>query len=88
MPSPLVWVYLPQHLLVNVVAVVAYSLLGQPRAIVRAKQDALRGLPRVLAERRRLQRERAVGARELRPLMGKGFEVFATPVRRAWETWR
>jgi GT2 family glycosyltransferase len=88
MPSPLVWVYLPQHLLVNVVALVAYSLLGQPRAIVRAKQDALRGLPRVLAERRRLQRKRAVSARELRRLMGKGFEVFATPVRRAWETWR
>src|SRR5918996_452542 len=42
MPSPLVWVYLPQHVLVNVVALVAYSLLGQPRAIVRAKQDALR----------------------------------------------
>jgi GT2 family glycosyltransferase len=88
MPSPLVWVYLPQHLLVNVVALVAYSLLGQPRAIVRAKQDALRGLPRVLAERRRLQRKRAVSARELRRFMGKGFDVFATPVRRAWETWR
>lgn len=88
MPSPLLWLYLPQHLLVNVVALVAYSLLGQPRAVISAKRDAVRGLPRVLAERRRLQRERAVGARELRRLMGKGVEVFATPVRRAWETWR
>jgi GT2 family glycosyltransferase len=87
MPSPLVWLYLPQHLLVNVAALVAYSLLGQPRAIVCAKRDAVRGLPRVLAERRRLQRERAVAARELRRLMGKGFAAFTTPLRRAWETW-
>jgi GT2 family glycosyltransferase len=88
MPSPHVWVYLPQHLLVNLAALIAYSLLGQPRTIVRAKRDAVRGLPRVLAERRRLQSTRRVGGRELRRLMGKGFAVFTTPLQRAWETWR
>jgi GT2 family glycosyltransferase len=88
MPSPLVWLYLPQHVLVNVAALVAYSLLGQPRTIVRAKRDAVRELPRVLAERRRLQRGRTVSGRELRRLMGKGFSVVTTPLQRAWETWR
>jgi GT2 family glycosyltransferase len=88
MPSSLLWLYLPLHLLVNVTAVIAYSLLGQGRAIVRAKRDALRGLPDVLAERRRVQRDRKIPSRELRGLMGRGLELFATPLRRAWETWR
>jgi GT2 family glycosyltransferase len=88
MPSPFVWLYLPQHVLVNLAALIAYSLLGQPRAIARAKRDALRGLPRILAERRRLQRQRRPEARELRRLMGKGLEAYSTPLRRAWETWR
>jgi GT2 family glycosyltransferase len=88
MPRPLLWLYLPQHLLVNVVAVLAYSVLGQGRAILSSKRDALRGLPRVLAERHALQRERKVGARDLRRLMGKGLEAYTTPIKRAWELWR
>jgi GT2 family glycosyltransferase len=88
MPSPLLWLYLPQHLLVNAAALVAYSVLGQGRTIVRAKRDALRALPDVLADRRRLQRDRRITSRELRGLMGKGLEVFTTTLKRAWETWR
>jgi hypothetical protein len=63
-------------------------VLGQSRAVVRAKRDALGGLPRMLAERRRVQRERKPGARELRRLMGKGLEAYTTPLRRTWETRR
>jgi GT2 family glycosyltransferase len=86
MPSPLVWVYLPMHLLVNVTALAAYSLRGQAGVVWRAKRDAVRGLPPILAERRRLQASRRARARDLRRLMGKGAEAFTTPLLRAWET--
>jgi GT2 family glycosyltransferase len=84
MPTPLVWLYLPEHLLVNLVALAAYSLRGQARVVWRAKRDALRALPGVLAERRRLQAQRRADAWELRRLMGRGLEVFTTPLQRAW----
>ena len=84
MPTPLVWLYLPEHLLVNLLALAGYSLRGQARVVWRAKQEAIRALPRVLAERRRLQSERRADAWQLRRLMGKGLEAFTTPLQRAW----
>lgn len=86
MPGPLFWLYLPAHLIVNVSALVGFSLHGQARAVFRAKRAALAGLPEMLADRRRLQRGRRVGALELRKLMGKGRTAFTTPLSRAWET--
>ena len=84
MPEPLVWLYLPEHLLVNLVAVAAYSLRSQMRVVWRAKLEAVRDLPRVLAERRRLQAQRRADAWQLRRLMGRGLEAFTTPLQRAW----
>jgi GT2 family glycosyltransferase len=86
MPTPLVWIYLPEHLLVNLVALAAYSLRGQGRVVWRAKREAMRVLPRLLAERRRLQAGRRADAWQLRRLMGKGLEAFTTPLQRAWLT--
>jgi GT2 family glycosyltransferase len=86
MPPPLVWLYLPEHLLVNLVAFAAYSLRGQGRVVWRAKREAMRVLPRMLAERRRLQAQRRADAWQLRRLMGKGLEAFTTPLQRAWLT--
>jgi GT2 family glycosyltransferase len=86
MPAPLVWLYLPEHLLVNLFAVVGYSLRGQAGVVWRAKRDAIRLLPRVLTERRRLQAKRRADAWQLRRLMGKGLEAFRTPLQRAWLT--
>jgi GT2 family glycosyltransferase len=84
MPSPLVWLYLPAHVLVNLLALAGYSFRGQARVVWSAKRDALRALPRVLAERRRLQADRRADAWQLRRLMGKGLEAFTTPAKRAW----
>jgi GT2 family glycosyltransferase len=86
MPTPLVWLYLPEHLLANLVALAAYSLRGQGRVVWRAKLEAMRVLPRVLAERRRLQAARRADAWLLRRLMGKGLEAITTPLQRAWLT--
>jgi GT2 family glycosyltransferase len=73
MPARLLVVYLPQHLLLNVLSVLWFSARGQARAIVRAKWDALRGLPAVLRDRRGVQREMRVGARGLRGAMARGW---------------
>jgi GT2 family glycosyltransferase len=88
MPGALFWLYLPAHVLVNLAAVVGFSSYGRSRAVLRAKRAALAGLPEMLAERRRLQRGRQVGALELRRLMGKGREAFTTPIVRAYEARR
>ncbi|MGB7541517.1 MAG: glycosyltransferase family 2 protein [Burkholderiales bacterium] len=73
MPAPLFWLYLPLHLLANLAAIAVCAARGQFGVILRAKRDALRALPAMLAERRRIQGARVVGARELRAVMAKGF---------------
>lgn len=84
MPAPLVWLYLPQHLLVNVVSLLSFSLRGHGRALLTSKWDAIRELPAILAERKRIQRGRKVGTRELRALMASGPGAYAVAVTRAW----
>jgi GT2 family glycosyltransferase len=84
MPVPLFWLYLPEHFLVNLLALAGYSLRGQARVVWRAKLEAVRLLPRVLAERRRLQAGRRADPWQLRRLMGKGLDAFTTPLQRAW----
>jgi GT2 family glycosyltransferase len=85
MPSPLLWLYMPHHVLVNVLTVVAFALQGRSRIVLRAKFDALRSLPAVLADRRRVQRSRVASARDLRRLMAKGFSVVPVLLRRRRE---
>ncbi len=53
MPLLALFAYLPQHLLLNVISVLWFSVRGQGRSILRAKADAIRGLPQVLRKRRR-----------------------------------
>jgi GT2 family glycosyltransferase len=72
MPWPLLVLYLPAHLALNVASVLWFAARGQGRAILKAKWDALRGLPAVLGERRRVQRERTIKARDLRDAMARG----------------
>ena len=80
MPSPLFWLYLPQHIFLNLAMLFWYSLRGQARVIWKAKWDALEGLPRILKERRRIQKTRRVNVWVLRRLMAKGL---LTPYLRA-----
>jgi GT2 family glycosyltransferase len=73
MPGLLLFLYLPQHLIWNLVSILWFVLRGQSATILRAKRDALRSLPRVLRERRRVQSQRKVGCRALLRVMGRGF---------------
>ncbi len=72
MPRVLLWLYLPQHLLVNMLTTLGYTLQGQGRAALRGKRDALRGLGPVLAERRRIQGDRVATTAEVRGAMARG----------------
>jgi GT2 family glycosyltransferase len=83
MPAPLLWLYLPQHLLLNLAAVVWYSLHGQARTILRAKRDALKGLRAILGQRREVQPRRSVSALALRRRMVKGPRAFGAALGRA-----
>lgn len=76
MPGPLLWLYLPQHLLVTGLSVMAYSSHGLGRAALAGKLDGVRGLPRVLAERRRIQAARVASAREMRGVMARGLDGY------------
>ncbi len=79
MPWPLLLLYLPQHLALNVAALVYYPLRGQGRVVWRAKLDALRGLPSVLRRRTTVQSMRAVSPLTLRRSFTRGI---AAAVRR------
>ena len=88
MPGRLLLVYLPQHLLVNLLNVGWYTARGQAGAVLRSKAAALRGLPHILRQRRELQRRRVVSPKELRAQMERGAGAYTTGFKRAWATWR
>ncbi|HEY7562784.1 MAG TPA: glycosyltransferase family 2 protein [Gaiellaceae bacterium] len=85
MPSPFVWLYLPEHVLINVLTLGAFLLRGRFRVGLRAKRDALRGLRGVLQDRSAVQRTRRISARHARAAMAKGAAVVPTLLRRSRE---
>lgn len=78
MPALLFWLYLPQHLLLNLVSVLWFALRGQGRTLALAKWHALRGLPPILRDRLCVQAARRVRVRALREQMATGW---LTPYR-------
>jgi GT2 family glycosyltransferase len=83
MPGPLLWKYLPAHLAMNLASLLSFSLRGEGRPIWRAKWDALKALPRLLAERRRIQGTRTASARDLERRMARGLTALLTRARGA-----
>ena len=71
MPGSLFWLYLPQHLLLNLITLLWFALQGQGRVILRAKWDAVRGLPRCWRQRRIIQSQRRVGLWPLWRMMSR-----------------
>jgi GT2 family glycosyltransferase len=77
-PGWRLWLYAPHHLLLTVVSLFRFGTIRHGRTIVRAKIDALTGLPRALAERRKIQRTRTATGREIVAAMSRGW---LTPYR-------
>lgn len=55
MPAYMVWIYLPVHLATNFWQALYYSVCCCPLLVLRAKLDALKGIPAVLRKRRKIQ---------------------------------
>jgi GT2 family glycosyltransferase len=73
MPNPLFWRYLPQHIVLNLMSLAYYPLRKQGRVVLKAKLDALRGMPEALLQRRTIQRERRVDAEAIRNALEHGI---------------
>jgi GT2 family glycosyltransferase len=55
MPGPMFWALLPAHVALNLLSVGWFAMRGQGRVVLRAKWDALRGIPRMWRKRRLIQ---------------------------------
>ncbi len=73
MPSPWIWIYLPQHLLYNVASILLFVFRGKTTVILRSKIDAIKGLPRAWQRRKEIQATTRISAMELRKRMSHGF---------------
>lgn len=58
MPAALFWIFLPFHLIANVITVLRFWISGHGKAIWRAKIDALRGLRSMFRKRKNIQQNR------------------------------
>jgi GT2 family glycosyltransferase len=58
MPGVLFWLFLPLHIALNVVTLVWFSLRGKGGLVLRAKRDAIRGIPHYWAKRKSVQDHR------------------------------
>lgn len=58
MPIILFWLLLPLHVTLNLVSIIWFALRGQGGVILRAKRDALLGLPKMWRKRQKIQSKR------------------------------
>ncbi|EGV49786.1 glycosyltransferase family 2 protein [endosymbiont of Riftia pachyptila] len=65
MPDPLFWLLLPLHLSMNLAAILLFALRGQGRLVLRAKWDAIKGLPGIWRKRRLVQAGRVASVGEI-----------------------
>jgi GT2 family glycosyltransferase len=71
MPGILFWLLLPLHMAINLMTLVLFTVRGQGRVILRAKRDALLGLPKMWRKRKMVQSIRVATVREIWRLMDK-----------------
>jgi GT2 family glycosyltransferase len=80
-PGVWFWLYLPLHILLNMLTPFAF-LRGGFGTACKAKIDAMRGLPQAWRKRQEIQAHARVGFGYLRPLMAKGLRpIFARHIR-------
>lgn len=82
MPAFLFWCFLPFHMLINIHLTFSFLIKEKRTIVLKAKWDALRGLPAVLRARKKVQSARKAAWRDLYSIMEK--DLFAP--RRASQT--
>ena len=65
MPGFLFWLLLPLHVAMNLVSIIWFTLHGQGGVILRAKRDALLGLPNMWRKRQHGQKNRIASIGEI-----------------------
>ena len=83
MPGALFWCLLPLHLAINLLSFLWFTARGRGSLILRAKLDALRGIPAMWRKRGRIQQHRRITLTDLWRAMNTGFPH---SVRRAWSS--
>lgn len=73
MPGALLWIYLPQHLLLNLITVIYYCFHRRARIIWRSKLDAIKEMRTVWKKRRVVQRTRRVSNQYIRDQFVRGI---------------
>lgn len=77
MPGYLFWLYLPQHVVLNLFFLLLGVWRGQGRVTLKAKLDAMKGIHRALEQRRDIQKSSKVHEREIRKAMtGSALDWF------------
>ena len=80
MPGLLFWLLLPLHVSLNLASLVWFALRGQGSVILRAKRDALLGLPKMWHKRQLIQKARVASISEVWWQMNK--RLIPTKARR------
>lgn len=78
MPGVLFWLLLPLHVALNLVSILWFALRGQGAVILRAKRDALFGLPKMWRKRQQVQKVRVASIRNIWRVLDKRL----LPIRR------
>ena len=71
MPGGLFWLLLPLHLLMNLATVCVFVARGQGGVILRAKRDAIKGLPKAWVKRKQIQAGRVATNGEIWRVLDK-----------------
>ena len=71
MPGLLFWLLLPLHLVLNLVSIIWFAFRGQGRVILRAKRDALLGLPKMWRKRKQIQKSRIASISDIWRVLDK-----------------
>ena len=73
MPSPLIWFFLPLHIITVMFFVFYMILRGQGKVILKAVVDAIWGLPKILEKRKEIQRNIQINPFDLLKVMSTGL---------------
>lgn len=71
MPGILFWLSLPLHVVLNLASIAFFVLRGQGRVVLRAKGDALLGLPKMWRKRQQIQENRTVSVGDIWRVLNK-----------------
>lgn len=71
MPGWLFWACLPLHIAMNLITVAVFVKRGKGRVILRAKRDALSGLPKMWRKRREIQKGRLASVGQIWRMLDK-----------------